>query len=174
MVTQSLGDRSETHVPESRLLPAGKAPGYRCGDRGMRGTRSLSRGVCACGEVDKPEAILPNPPRPPGGCDSGCGPQPGLHLPGPSALTMPNLPSALIWKMDCHAGEAPWTLRPGLALAGSSRRLLSTARGESPSCTDPTATTTSHPRPCLGTPLWLVICESKTDGMTPPCSSLLP
>lgn len=81
-------------------------------------------------------------------------------MPGHLALTMSNLPSALTWKMGSHPGEAPSTLRSGLALAGSFKPLLSTARGASPSYTALTVTTNSHPRPCLGTPLWLVICES--------------
>lgn len=64
-VTQSLGDRSETHVPGSSLLPEGRAPGYRCGDRGMRATWSLSRGV-PVEEVEKLEATPAQPTEAPG------------------------------------------------------------------------------------------------------------
>lgn len=65
MVTQPLGDRSETHVLGSRLVPVGRALGCRCGDRGMRGTGSLGRGATV-GQVDKLEATSAQPTEAPG------------------------------------------------------------------------------------------------------------
>lgn len=81
---------------------------------------------------------------------------------------MSALPSAWTWKMGFRVGEASWTLRPDLALAGSSKRLPSTVRGGNPSCTAQTVTMNSHPKPCLGTPPWPATCEFEAGGITPP------
>lgn len=103
-----------------------------------------------------------------------CKPSPGAPLVDPCALTavVCPLPAALTWKMGCCAGEAPWTLRLGLAWAASTRPLPRTANGASPSSTARTATMKCHRRPCLGTPLRAATCESAAGLMTDTSNAL--
>lgn len=64
-----------------------------------------------------------------------------------------------MWTMARHQVAAPWTPWPARAQASSCRPILSTANGESRSCTAPTVTMTSHPSLCPGTPPLPVTCE---------------
>lgn len=64
-----------------------------------------------------------------------------------------------MWTMAHHQVAAPWTPWPARAQASSCRLILSTASGESRSCTAPTATTTSRPSLCPETPPLPVTCE---------------
>lgn len=58
-----------------------------------------------------------------------------------------------MWKMARPQGAARWTRRPAPRRDSScTRRSRATASAGSRSCTDPTATMTSHQRPCPGTP----------------------
>lgn len=64
-----------------------------------------------------------------------------------------------MWTMAHHQVAAPWTQWPARAQASSCRLILSTASGESRSCTAPTVTTTSRPSLCPETPPLPVTCE---------------
>lgn len=66
-----------------------------------------------------------------------------------------------MWTMAHHLVAAPWTQWPARAQASSCRLILSTASGESRSCTAPTVTTTSRPSLCPETPPLPVTCECR-------------
>lgn len=76
-----------------------------------------------------------------------------------SSLSSFSLCAVSMWTMAHHQAAAPWTQWPARAQASSCRLILSTASGESRSCTAPTVTTTSRPSLCPETPPLPVTCE---------------